>query len=823
MDYLDIFSRSDDLFNIFYEAYRFSDEENKISLFKLYYSWMHYVSKEILDNLRNKLGLNRLKEKLLRERPEIIEKYDKYNEEIEKKRKEIQMQEIEQQRLQQNFFGNSSSTINNNSSYNNLNYNQNYLNSNYNHSSNLNINNNYASNVNQSQNIKSTILNSSNTSINKNSNINTFNKNLPQNIQNKNNISNNGNALNVSNNTVNANLSTNQSSLTKSNLNQSLLSSITSSKDKNKEADQLFSSGSSNNSDDEKVPNIKKKRKQKALMNEKEIKAMKDIPIKKRKIEDMHSEISSNPDFNSSVNTPNRNFLVGNQLNNPNQINYGNQINLNNNNYQNLPNQGILSSQQHTNNIMNLSGINANNPNFNLANNPPNRPGNIFPYHQQILYNPNAQGNIPNIPGQMGNVPGYNYMNQQIPNIPNLNQINIMAGRPNIFPGMNPINMPINPQSQQGNLLFSNPQNIPNLLNVQQQGNLIQRVDAYKNLAMPDNFSISNPFGMQIGNQGNISLNLPDGQQGMQNANLSESGINYLNSFISKSDIHLDDKAPFFSALAKWFYESLSEDNPLNEVKKDNKKIRILFDILKIKDFSEKESYSDLFKKVHNALYSDIKNICSICGFRTNQYKKFVEHLDIHFHMNYMKKNSQKRDLYRREACAKNSWITNTDNNLNLANMNNVNMSKNENLNQISTLNAVLYYLNDSEIHLNANKNNTNTGENESNENMIFPVQEKDIQCVYCKEELKKKYFTKYHFWFYINVNKLNYDELKMLSQNDSENANDIFNNTLRFSNNYEDESTEIILIHNTCLEEFMNLILLNNKKNIEPELTKVS
>ncbi len=246
--------------------------------------------------------------------------------------------------------------------------------------------------------------------------------------------------------------------------------------------------------------------------------------------------------------------------------------------------------------------------------------------------------------------------------------------------------------------------------------------------------------------------------------------------------------------------------------------------MLKIKDFSEKESYKDLFKKVHNALYSDIKNVCSICGFRTSQYKKFVEHLDIHFHINYIKKNSQKRDLYRRESCSKNSWITSTDTNLNLANASNLNLNKNENLNQISTLNAVLYYLNDSEIHLNANKNSPNTAENETNENMIFPVQEKDMQCVYCKEEFKKKYFTKYHFWFYINVNKLNYEELKMLSQNISGTSNDLLTNcSLKNFNNLDDENAEIILIHNTCLEEFVNLILLSNKKNIEQFYTKVN
>jgi len=820
MDYLDIFSKSDDLFNIFFEAYRFSDEDNKISLFKLYYSWMHYVSKEILDNLRNKLGLNKLKEKLLRERPEIIEKYDKYNEEIEKKRKEILIQELEQQRLQQNFFGNATSNNNNNNSYNNLNYNQtSNLDNNYNFGSNDNNNINYPSNINSNQNLKTNNLNANLINANKNVNINSLNKNIPQNLQGKNLGNINGN-INISN-SIPSNINANQNSLTnKTNLNQSLLPSITSSKDKNKEADHLFSSCSSNSSDDEKNQNFKKKRKQKTLENEKELKAMKDIPIKKRKIEDMHSDISSTPDINLGVNIPNRNFSMGNSINNPNQINFGNQqMNLNSVNYSNLPySQGILQSHQQlqaNNNLVNSTGINVNNQNFALANNQGNIPANIFPFNQQMIY---AQGNISNIQAQIGNAPNFNYMGQPIPNIQNLNQINL--GRPNGFPGMNQINMPMS--AQPGNLFIPGAQNMVNLLNAQ-QGNLIPRADIYKNFGMIDNVLAANNFGIQIGNQNNMPFSSADGLQAIQNANLSGSGITYLNSFISKSNINLDEKAPFFSALAKWYHESLSEDNPLNEVKKDNKKIRNLFDLLKIKDFSEKESYKDLFKKVHNALYSDIKNICSICGFRTSQYKRFVEHLDIHFHMNYMKKNCQKRDMYRREACSKNSWITNTDNNLNLVHTNNLHINKNENLNQISTLNAVLYYLNDSEIHLNANKNNLNIGESESNENMIFPVQDKDLQCIYCKEEFKKKYLTKYHFWFYINVNKLNYEELKMLNQNFTGPANDFLSGNAKNLSNFDDENAEIILIHNTCLEEFVNLILLNNKKNIEQMYTKVN
>jgi len=838
MDYLEFFSNSDELTKIFSDAYRDSiEEENKISLFKLYYSWKHYVGKKILDELRFKLGLDRLKEKLLRERPEIIEKYDNYNEEIEKKRREIQIQEFEKQNVNGKSNSNNNSIINSNNNY--INNSNNSLNLNYNQTQNLNNNfylNKISNNNNNtfSNNLNQTLPNKNNTKLNLNfikkqpsTNLSNQQDQVINILQNKAQSIINSGLNNFPNlNNISTNNLTNNILLGKGNMNQSLLPSITKTKDKNKEADHLFSSASSENSEDEKTfqHSFMKKKIIREAEIDRENKAMKDVPIKKRKIEEMQSDISSNPDINLTTINPNRNQFVANQINTP-QINLHNP-NSTGNNFPNI-NSGILptSSQQQTN-ITPLNAMTLNNPNFhitNIGNNPNfNTRANLGFPNQQIMFPP-AQGNIQNIQSAMG----YNYLSHPLPKIPNINQMVAAGNRGAPFPPLGPINPQLNPAAQQGNIFIHTGQNITNLLGHPpgtgiSTGNLIPRADhSFKNLPMIDNI---NQFGNIIANQSNGRIPLGVTVDGQNIQNINDSGINYLNSFISKSNVHLDYKSPFFSSLAKWFYESISEDNPLNEIKKDNKKIKSVFDLLKIKDFTEKESYKDLFKKVLNSLYSDIKNICSICGYRTSQYRNFVNHLDIHFHTNYIKKTSQKRELYRREACSKSSWITNTDSNLNLANANILSSSKNDNLNILSSLNAVLYYLSDSDIHLNSNKNNINTNDSESNENMIFPVQDKVIRCIYCKEEFKKKYFTKFHYWFYINVNKLNFEELKTLSQNNTAASMELCGNNFgKVLNSIDEETGEVILIHNTCLEEFVNLLLVNNKKNIEQIYMKVN
>lgn len=866
---MEFFSRSNDLLNIFCDTFRSSDEETKICLFKLYYSWKHFISKEILDTLKHRLNLDKFQEKIKRERPEIIERYDRYNEEVEKKRKDAQIQQqLDQQNQemeQRNELYLSETNPYNINTVNNLNNNNNmtshYSSQNIISHGNISGPNFHLGNQIQNQNqqqsaqlVTSTSNNSNKEKLNKAQNYN-INANNPASAINSN---------------IESNFNSSQAKailLGKTALNQSLLPSITNTrKNKHKDADYLFSSGSSNNNSDneekEKVRHAKtqvknssntkngnnsifnKKRNLIESENDKEIQVMRDVAIKKRKIEDnLSSDSNSVPELGfQNLGGTNSNYAnIGN-------ISGKNNLILNNNSTNISANMNINSNINSLNasNVQNL--IHSNILPNNINNIPIGNRNNIFPY-QQLIYQ--QGGNLSNLPGvasgQVNNL-NFNYLNQNINNLANFNQLAAVAA------GRKPFN-PI--MQQQNNILFSNAGNIPNILGANNPNinNIINRPpDAVNSIlkgavgAQPTNLlfdtmpNFMNNIPPNFDN--NQALNFTNLQNNSSSNNLGlistsavnnqiantgpapagafsgESGVNNLTNFISKSNVSLNPKMAFFSGLAKWFYDSILEDNPLNDIQKENTKIKTIYDLIKIKDFTEKESYKDLFKRVFNSFYSDVKNNCAVCGFRTSQYKRFVEHLDIHFHINFIKKNSQKKDLYRRESLSKNSWITNTDSNLNLGSSNNLNLNKKENLNSLTTLNSVLYYLTDSEIHLNSNKNNLGPNEGENNENMIFPVQKEELKCIYCKEDFKKKYFNKYHFWFYINVNKLNYEELKIIGQNQNLSLTNDENRSFNNSNKYRDEDEEdknIALIHNTCLDEFINMIIImTNKKQIE-------
>lgn len=96
LDYLEILYQSNELITIFYDAYRNSSEDTKIKLFKLYYAWKHYIHPEFLEELNKKLNLDGLKEKLLRENPDVIERYDKFNEQIKKEKQMLENNNINQ-------------------------------------------------------------------------------------------------------------------------------------------------------------------------------------------------------------------------------------------------------------------------------------------------------------------------------------------------------------------------------------------------------------------------------------------------------------------------------------------------------------------------------------------------------------------------------------------------------------------------------------------------------------------------------------------------------------------------------------------------------
>ena len=231
--------------------------------------------------------------------------------------------------------------------------------------------------------------------------------------------------------------------------------------------------------------------------------------------------------------------------------------------------------------------------------------------------------------------------------------------------------------------------------------------------------------------------------------------------FIINSRIELNYNFSFFSSLAKFFHETYQTSGLLPSTEIGN----ALFE-----KFNNENEYKKIKDYSKNILFDcPKKNECCICGYRNLFYDKFVQHLDIHYHYNYLKTTSFDKLLTRRPGCSKNNWITNNYN-LNFKNKNNY------------TLNALLYYHIDNDRMINNQIYNENEKEDD-NEELIYPVGKNEIKCYYCGDELKKKFFPKYHYWFYVNIFQIK---------------------------NKGDMNNGVILIHEHCFDDYKLLQKVN-------------
>ena len=248
-------------------------------------------------------------------------------------------------------------------------------------------------------------------------------------------------------------------------------------------------------------------------------------------------------------------------------------------------------------------------------------------------------------------------------------------------------------------------------------------------------------------------INIPQLQSIYQTEKYSPENILY--KFIFNSQKTLNSDYSFFSSISKFFYETYESSPLLPSTDIGN-------------ELFEKFNNENEFKKIRdyskNILFVRLRNECCICGYRNQYYDKFVQHLDIHYHYNYLKTTTGDKLLKRRPGCSKNNWITNSHN-LGFKNKNNY------------TINALLYYHSDNEWLLNNQIYNENEKEDD-NEELIYPVGKNEVKCFYCGDELKKKFFSKYHYWFYVNV-----IQIKDKNQIDK----------------------QLILIHEYCKDDFIN------------------
>lgn len=626
------------IFRIFEEAYTLSDEENKINLFKLYYSWKYYLDSALIESLCSRFNFTKMKRDLQRDKPELIEKYDKYNENV----RETLFKEA------------------------------NVINSNVGNSIQI---------TQTTQANPSSVIHNTNTLSNRDTPI----------------VSNVQPIPNTSSNFESKDL--------KRSFLRDLATTTLASKSKRGEAylsDSLFSSQSSltsspvisgNSSDNEgsgylkkklNIPNIRKEAKKSQQHTQ--------MTHDKKQKSEVDSKLQRHKKLTTSIN----------------QLQPG------------FPKTETLSQ------------------------------------HESIPPRVEQYPNMINQSGTGGSTMQPMNINMQMINQQLLNWMHASGMR--------------------------NVQNIPNLQNFQQMQNLQSLPDYIKN-----NVFFQNMLKAQMQ------------QQAAQITKKTQvhSFYDAVNTFIITSPVKLSNSPNLFSSISKFFNDTIQENDLVKDMMKESKEIKTKFDLLKIKDFNSKESYKDLYKKLIDSLYLDIKNCCPMCGFRTKNYTKFTQHLDIHFYVNYIKRNSQKKVLYRKESSDKQSWIKG----INQSNE----ISSDDNSNTFTQpsymLNAVLFYQNDN-YQMVSNKKISKISDNpEDNEQLIVPVQpNEEINCVYCGEEFKKKYIQKYHYWFYVNVVKLSHEEIK--------NHKEIVTNL-----NHDLQKNGFVLIHETCIEEFMNMV--KNKETI--------
>lgn len=238
----------------------------------------------------------------------------------------------------------------------------------------------------------------------------------------------------------------------------------------------------------------------------------------------------------------------------------------------------------------------------------------------------------------------------------------------------------------------------------------------------------------------------------------------YLERLIQGSKAEFNPNLNFFSSLSKFFTETFYGSTIIPTLKLGKE----LFD--------SRES-GEIHKYVYRCLFSNLRNVCAVCGFRFKIHSKLVEHLDIHFNYNFLK-YTKNNVLSRKEACNRNSWISNSN-------------IKNEGG---YTMNSILYYKNYSDNitnNVNAKGNHTE----DINEDFVLPIGKKEICCVYCGDEFKKIFLPKYHYWFYTGV-------VQVKKKNENENYEDM--------DISEEEEKEMVL-HESCVEEYKKIIKMNS------------
>ena len=316
---------------------------------------------------------------------------------------------------------------------------------------------------------------------------------------------------------------------------------------------------------------------------------------------------------------------------------------------------------------------------------------------------------------------------------------------------------------------FDTQSNTANNMNQNIIQNVIPQANMYNNINVPQN-ALLPQMPMNLNNQNNISfmnnnnLNIIPNviNQSTEQQQLAQTLFMYLSNnqfnfpyfsnvqlqgisqiqfniykFICSSNIKIDPNLRFFSSLAKFFNESVKN--------RDTIKINCQ----EYEDIIKNQEYKQIRQYVNYSIFNNIKkNLCAICGFRALFYNKLIEHLDIHFNYNFLKKEG--KNLFRKRGNNRDNWIS-LDNNMNKNTRNEIGY----------TLNNLLYYKNMINKSLIDNKN---LQQEDANEELMYPIDDNYIRnCELCGDEFKKIFSTKYHYWFYTEIVKIKDEKTKLL------------------------------------------------------------
>ena len=138
-----------------------------------------------------------------------------------------------------------------------------------------------------------------------------------------------------------------------------------------------------------------------------------------------------------------------------------------------------------------------------------------------------------------------------------------------------------------------------------------------------------------------------------------------------------------------------------------------------------------VYDKTQKLFIETNKNNCVICGFKSLFYLDLIQHLDIHFYCNYLKKEG--KNLFRKKANNKNNWIYG-DGGKNTKNKNLEIDTEERKKNGITLINLIFY-----RNMMNNNLINISNEQEEDDEEFMYPINDENRKvCHYCGDEFKK-------------------------------------------------------------------------------------